>query len=319
MRDLEGVHQWIVIVKATFAIHPEGTLVLADEQVEPLLAPEYHGEAGASSLRYDADLIAPKPTTDVVINATAYAPRRQASADFLVSARVDRTHKVIRVRGNRYWHRSILGEVTASAAQPIIQLPIVYERAYGGFDRTDPDPKKQRLDTRNPVGTGVATRPAHLLDQSVPNLEHPSGAIEHAGPAGFGAIASYWSPRVELCGTYDRAWEIERKPLLPRDWNARSLLCAPADQQSQNHLRGGEEVELVNMTPSGRLRFALPKHYFAFTTYFGAKSQEHRGQLVSVIIEPDHPRVIMVWQTVLHVRSAIDYLDETVVIEKGYV
>lgn len=319
VRDVDGVHQWVVVVKATFTIGDKGSLALADEQVEPLHAAEYNGEDGASSVRYDADLIAPKPTTDVVINGTAYAPRGRPSADFMVSARVDRTSKVLRVIGNRRWQQGGPGEIMASDAEPIAQLPIVYERAYGGFDRTDPDPKKQRIDLRNPVGTGVSARAAHLLGQAVPNFEYPGGSIERAGPAGFGAIACHWSPRIELAGTYDKAWQEDRKPLLPRDWDARSLLCSPADQRPASHLRGGEEVELANLTPSGRLRFALPKHYFAFTTRFGTKSHEHRGQLASVIIEPDHPRVIMVWQTELRVRGAIDDLDETIVLEKAYV
>lgn len=74
-RDKDGVHEWIVAVKGTFNIKPDGSLKLADEQIEPLLLPEYSGEDGLSSIRYDADLVAPKPTTDVVLNGTAYARR----------------------------------------------------------------------------------------------------------------------------------------------------------------------------------------------------------------------------------------------------
>ena len=62
-RDKDGIHEWVVAVKGTFDIKPDGSLKLADEQLEPLLLPEYTGEAGVSSLRYDADLVAPKPTT----------------------------------------------------------------------------------------------------------------------------------------------------------------------------------------------------------------------------------------------------------------
>ena len=45
-RDKRGVHQWIVAVKATFAIATDGKLSLLDEQPPPVLAPEYHGEPG---------------------------------------------------------------------------------------------------------------------------------------------------------------------------------------------------------------------------------------------------------------------------------
>ena len=37
-----------------------------------------------------------------------------------------------------------------------------------------------------------------------------------------------------------------------------------------------------------------------------------------MIIEPDHPRVILVWQSTLAVRNDGDYLDETIVTEKEY-
>lgn len=34
-RDKEGVHEWIVAVKATYHIQPDGALILAEEQLPP--------------------------------------------------------------------------------------------------------------------------------------------------------------------------------------------------------------------------------------------------------------------------------------------
>lgn len=316
-RDKDGVHEWLVAVKGTFDIKPDGGLKLAEEQLDPLLMAEYNGEPGISSLRYDADLVAPKPTTDVVLNSTAYAPKGRPSTDFWVSARVGPIHKVIRVIGNRTWKAGVFGS-KPSEAEPVTQVPIVYERAYGGYDQTDPDPKNQSLDTRNPVGCGVAAKSDHRINQPVPNFEYPDGKLEKAGPAGFGAIDSFWSPRRELTGTYDKTWQESRCPLLPMDWDPRSLLCSPVDQLPDTHLRGGELVELINLTPNGLLRFALPKAYFTFSTYFGRRVEEHRSRLSTVIIEPDYPRVIMVWLSSLICRTDVDYLDRTVVREKEY-
>ncbi len=316
-RDKDGVHEWIVVVKGTFDIKPDGNVVLADEQVEPLLLPAYNGEPGLSSLRYDADIIGPKPTTDVLLNATAYAPGGRPSINFLVEARVGSVHKVIRAVGTRRWNEGFLREV--SEPEPISQVPILYERAYGGYDRTDPDPARQRMDSRNPVGCGVVAQPSHLRAQELPNFEYPGGNLEKDGPAGFGAIDSFWSPRCDFGGTYDQTWQETRLPLLPLDWDARSLLCSPYDQQSSAYLFGGEFVELINMTPNGLMRFNLPKAYFAFSTHIAGRVEEHRSRLATVIIEPDHPRVIMVWQTTLACRTDVDYLDETVVREKKYI
>lgn len=316
-RDKDGVHEWIVVVKGTFDISPEGKVTLADEQLEPLLLPEYNGEPGVSSLRYDADIVAPKPTTDVVINATAYAPNGRPSVTFSVEARVGGMHKALRVFGKRTWDVGPLQDVTEP--EPVEQIPIVYERAYGGYDRADPDPARQRMDARNPVGCGVAAQRSHRKGMALPNFEYPGGNMEKTGPAGFGAIDSFWSPRREFAGTYDTAWQQSRHPLLPLDWDPRSLLCSPQDQQPDTYLRGGEPVELTNLTRNGRLQFTLPKAYFGFSTRISGRTEEHRGRLSTVIIEPDHPRVIMVWHTALACRNDVDYLDETVVREKRYI
>lgn len=307
-RDKDGIHEWIVAVKGTYDVKDDGSVTLADKQLESLLLPEHNGEDAVSSVRYDADVVGPKPTTDVVLNGTAYAPYGRPTTEFLVSLRVGKVHKVLKVVGNRTWKQG----GTASGTEPVAKVPIVYERAYGGFDQTDPDPRKQRMDPRNPVGCGLLTQAGRPL----PNFEYPSGSMEKAGPAGFGVIASYWSPRLELQGTYDESWKKSRFPLLPADWDPRSLLCSPADQRPESHLRGGEVVELVNLTPGGQLSFVLPRVYLRFRTYIDNRIEEHPGHLSTVIIEPDYPRFSMVWQSILAVRNDGDYLERTIVSEK---
>jgi hypothetical protein len=312
-RTQDGVPEWIVAVKATYDVHEDGAVSLAAEQVEPLLAPEYTGEDGASSLRYDADLVGEKPTTDIIVNGTAYAPQGRPSTEFLVAMRVGPVRKVLRVRGPRRWGDN--GD-DASSPETVTRVPLAYERAYGGYDNADPDPKNQRLDTRNPVGCGVVADPRRRAGRLLPSFEYPDGNPEDTGPAGFGPIDCFWSPRRELHGTYDAAWERDRKPLFPTDWNQRSRLCSPADQQPKSHLHGGDIVELTNLTPGGRLEFQLPRAHIGFSTLIGKRTVEHRGQLSTIIIEPDRFRVLMVWVTALPCPTDMDYLEETVVREK---
>ena len=305
-RDKDGVHEWIVAVKGTFNVNQDGRVVLADEQLDPLLLPKYDGESGISSLQYEADLVSTKPTTDVILNGTAYAPKGRPSTEFLISLRLDRIHKEIKAIGHRIWERSMFR--ASSSPEHVTEIPIVYERAYGGFDQSNPDPTKQRLDTRNPVGCGLTAQ----AGQPLPNFEYPGKNMEKAGPAGFGALASHWSPRRELSGTYDEAWQHGRYPLLPKDWDPRSLLCSPADQRPESYLQGGERVELINLTPNGVLHFVLPKIRLTFHTIFNTglrkRSIGHDGHLASVILEPDYHRVILVWSSTLPCRRDGDYL-----------
>ncbi len=315
-RTKDGDHIWIVAVKATFDIEADGTLRLAEKQQKPLVQAEYTGAPGLSSLRYDADLVAPKPTTDVVLNATAYAPGGRPSTDFLVTLRIGSLDKTLRVRGDRHWDQGAFGE-TLSPPKAVTRVPIVYERAFGGFDRTDPDPRRQRMDARNPIGCGVVAVANRRAGLAAPNFEYPQGSLETAGPAGFGALDVHWSPRRELNGTYDAEWERSRRPLLPNDWDPRSLLSAPADQRPPVWFRGGESVELVNLTPDGELRFLLPRVTLQFRTSIHRRTEEHRGELTTVVIDPDARRLMMVWTTSLLCITDVDYLDQTLVSEEA--
>jgi hypothetical protein len=318
IRDKGGAHHWVVAVKGTFTVGDDGALRLADEQAPPLLAAEYLGEPGKSSVRYEADVGPMKPTTDVTLLGCAYAPQGRRARVVQASLRVDDLQKELLVHGERAYIGG-MGGLDVSTAVAFERRPIVYELAYGGMDTTDPDPRRHAMDKRNPIGRGFAREADALVGQPAPSIEYPGGDLAKAGPAGFGPIASYWSPRLELWGTYDANWEKTKKPLLPDDYDERVSLCAPADQRPTRHLYGGELVELVNLTPAGRLRFALPKLYFTFDTAFGARREEHRARLVSVVIEPDEHRLMMTWLTTLAVRATdVDYLDSTTIAEKPY-
>jgi hypothetical protein len=310
-RDKDGVHWWLVAVRATFAIGPGGRLTLADEQLPPVLAPEHFGEPGTSSLRYDSDLLAIKPSTDVVLVASAHAPRGRPAASVPVALRVGPLEKTLVVYGERAYFE---GRATTSPI-PFVTREIRYELAFGGSDLSDPDPKKHRLDERNPVGRGIAPRgakhaPAH-------SIEYPLGDPASKGPAGFGAIDWGWLPRRALAGTYDAKWVERKKPLLPDDYDPAFALCAPVDQRTAAPLRGGEKLGLLNLSPEGTLLLDLPERVLKLRSRFGRKQREHGAMLATVIIEPDDHRLSLVWQSALRVAAPeADYLDITEIEER---
>jgi hypothetical protein len=201
-------------------------------------------------------------------------------------------------------------------------MPITYERAFGGSDYRDENPSKHRIEPRNPIGAGFATRAEHLMDQPLPNVEYPRHLIStwtnRPPPAGFGVIASYWDPRKDFAGTFDENWLKERFPLLPENYDERFNQCSPEDQQAAGFLRGGEPVELINLSPKGRMAFLLPKVRLTFTTRFGKDLMEHRAKIHTVILEPERPRVIMVWCTHLPCHHRVDRLDVTIITQKEW-
>jgi hypothetical protein len=310
-RDKQGMHVWIVAVKATFDIAPNGKLTLADEQPPPVLVPEYRGDPNTTSLRADSDLLAVKPGTDILLDACAHAPKGRLAATVPVMLRVDRLQKPLLVYGPRVYHKSLMG-LTTTAPRDFVTSPIEYEAAFGGTDTGHPDPQKHRIDMRNPVGKGFAVDAKTLENRIAHSVEYPSGDPAKMGPAGFGPLTSFWSPRRERSGTYDAEWEKTKKPLLPDDYDPRCALSAPDDQRPAKPLRGGETVVLENMTPQGLLVFQLPTVVPSFITHINGRDEEHPATLVTVFVAAETMKLSLVWQTSLPVRYRdVEYLDAT--------
>ena len=313
VRDRDGAEIWLVAVKATFDILADGSTQVSKEQPPVLRLPEHHGEPGKSSIKYDADLVLTKKTTDVILVGHAYAPEGSTVTHTDVGLKVGPIQKVLRVFGERTW-----GSLGASAPQAFEKMPLVYENAFGGVDARSKTPDKD-WDWRNPVGTGFVVAGGHATGLRLPNVEDPEHLIgswrDKPAPAGFGAIANHWQPRLGFAGTYDDHWMKTRQPLLAEDLDDRHFQCAPADQQAPGFLRGGEPVVLLNLHPRGRIQFNLPKLYFGFETRFydGSRELHKNRRLHTVILEPDFLRVSLVWHSALPCHFKVQKLERTVI------
>lgn len=314
IRDRDGAEVWLVAVKGTFLIRPDGALELSPEQVPVCPAPKHRGEPGSTSLICDADLVHRKAGTDVLLNGHACAPSGRPAPQVDVLLKVGPVSKALRIFGDRYWRPGLLG-LKLSDPEPFVKMPLDYEHAYGGPDRGAPKDARPAWDERNPVGLGFAVKSEHLAGQRAPNVEDPREPIgswrDRPRPAGFGAVARHWLPRRAYGGTYDQAWEKERQPLLPLDFDDRYWRCAPADQQTPEPLKGGEPVELFNVRPDGPLRTTLPRVDLSLETRFRGSTETHRAALHTVLLEPDVPRLIMVWHSHLPCHPRVQRLLST--------
>jgi hypothetical protein len=201
-----------------------------------------------------------------------------------IGERVKRAH----VHGDRMWTEG-LGGLRPSRAQPFVDLPLLYERAAGG-----------QHDPRNPVGLGEPT-----LGQLVPNIEDPSAPLSRPGhasePVGFGAIAPAWQPRVAHAGTYDHAWQTERAPFLPDDFDARYFNVASSGLHFATPLIGGEPIVLVGFDPRGIIELALPRCRLAVAARVAGRVESLPTNLETVILEPSDERLTMTWRASLAV------------------
>jgi len=319
--DIDGSEVWVVAVKATFEIN-KGQPILADEQEPVCMADEYYGEPGSSSMKYENELVFNKPGTDVVINGHAYAPREKPISKLDINIKVAGKQKRIRVYGDRTWRGSLIG-LSMTAPKQFVKMPLIYERAFGGTDISNDDPKKQGAEFRNPIGTGFGLSSSFLKNRPLPNLEDPKNEIKswksRPKPVGIGLICKHWEPRRQYAGTCDQDYIENRLPLYPLDFDFRFFLGATPGLVFLPHLLGGEYIELRHLTPDGYLGFPLPEVVLEFSTLLEGQWIDHHAKLGSVVIEPDIPRVMLTWQTYLPCHRKTFELEKTRISDKSVI
>lgn len=318
VRDRDGAEIWLVAVKCSFDISPDGETSVAAEQPPVAQAPVFVDEAAPRpSLLYEMDLVRAKQTTDVLLLGNAHAPGGVPVTQLDVGLRVGPIAKRLRVTGDRVW----LGGAP-SEPEPFSTMPLVWERAYGGVDPWTRDAPLPQFDLRNPVGTGFVMEAAHAEGVRLPNIEYPDQCVrawsDKPEPAGFGPLCNHWQPRAALAGTYDEVWQRDRLPLLPVDFDDRHYQCAPVDQQAPQFLMGDEPVLMVHLAPQPQIRFALPRVLLGFETFFsdGTQVLHERPQLHTVILEPAVMRVSLVWHSALPCHPKVHKLRKTRIVEK---
>jgi hypothetical protein len=285
--DPDGQEVLLVVLVATFVDGGGGQLRAAGAQRPVRTSDQHSGEPGASSVRYEAELALEKQRVDILLNATAWSPAGgQPARSVPVAMRFGSLQKHLVVHGDRRRWAGML----ATAPQPFERMPIIYERAFGGTN-AKPGILRKQADLRNTVGVGfhgAASASPEVLSE-YPNVEYPGKADV---PAGFGAIARGWKPRIDFAGTYDQAWIDQRAPLLPTDFNPLHNQAAPEDQQLPS-VEGGEPVELVNLTSDGRWAFRLPRLDVPVLLRFQDRQERPALRVDTVLIEPDDRRVTL--------------------------
>lgn len=303
MLNPRGEETLIVTVKGTWAFADDGTLQPAEEPLPIVVADEFAGEPGASSVTRASEIGLPRPATDVVLLGSARARRGEKSV--VVTLQCGPVKKSVRVTGARRWS-SAFGLPRLSGAEPVDGTALLWENAFGGTDET-----ARAWWPENPVGRGFRGKGSKSKwdGTEAPNLEHPAHPIGGPGEkgvtAGFGYVAPHWQPRVAYAGTYDDAWLERRAPLLPDDFDPRFQHVAPADQIVPGRLRGGEPVAVEGAGPRGALRGALPREFPVATVLFEDEEAGLPLPLDEVAVHADAGLLTLLWKGALSVERRV--------------
>ena len=263
LQDEEMRPLFVGLVKATFRIQPSqnGPLIPMQDQVPAVVAGEPYDDPETGSYKYEPECAPYKCNTDIVLVGSAKAPQenmRQFDCGFRVGNQV----KVARIFGERVWVKGMLG-MTASEAQPVTEVPLTYENAFGGVDLSVEMEHGNPLEVRNPVGKGFHHKKGQrVVNSPLPQIEDPSNLIANyndcPAPVGFGFTSPNWHPRREFAGTYDETWLNERSPLMPEDFNPLFHNAASSQLVANGYLNGDEPVQILNASPWPKLVFHLP-------------------------------------------------------------
>jgi hypothetical protein len=302
-----GAPLCVPIVKATFSIGTGGVVALAEEQRPVSAAGTFRGEPGSSSCIYEPETAFVKLATDVALIGHAHPPS-SAVDDWMVGIRVGSVQKLARVVGDRFMVRR--GGATAiTSPGPVERIPLVYERAFGGWDRRHADPDRHIVDLRNPVGTGLRDAGITGDDEvQLPNFEDPQEPFRTYGqrptPVGFGFQLPHWAARGRHAGTYDAAWASTRSPLLPDDFDRRFFNAAAPGLVAPGFLSGDESVIVLNASPEGRLAFDLPGIPPPICEYRlrAGVSGTRETNLDTVIVDTDLRTLTLIWRTNFEVK-----------------
>lgn len=252
----------VVAIKATLNF-PEQSAVapLADAQQPLHYADVFGPDPETNATRFDNDFAPVKRHCDVLCDAVAHAPGGRPATALKVGLRVGQWSKSFDVIGPRIWLRSATG-YRISDPRAFTTLPLSYDTAWGGTD-PDPDtPGHAATCETNPSGVGYYPHRQDLESAPLPVTLEPNNPVTSTTgdyrPMAFGPIGRHWLPRRNFVGTYDDAWLNNRMPFMPDDFDMLHFQATGPDQQIP-FPKGGEPVELLNLSTEGRLGFFLPR------------------------------------------------------------
>jgi len=301
----DGQESLVVVAKGTFELPLDGGEARLAERQRPLLiADAYDGEPGLSAPCREMDFAPPKPFCDVLVSGSAHAPGGRPATRIEAGIRVGRVCKTLTVVGPRQWQPGGRHGTGAGRAQPFVEQAISYAEAFGGSHPVAGEPARRHCYPDNPVGRGWFPREmatAEIVGLALPATEEPGRPVERPDgdyrPMALGPVGRGWPPRAAFAGTYDERWQAEVFPFLPADFDPRYFQAAPTDQQTE-HLKGGEEVLLLNLTARERAGFRVPTLEVPVT--FFAKKGGHdtvRAVIDTLAVDTDAGCVEIVWRT----------------------
>ncbi|MDP3195609.1 DUF2169 domain-containing protein [Tabrizicola sp.] len=319
--DKQGHEQIVLVVRATFTLSPaRGAPTLIAPVQLPLIEADVFGPDPAwDATIFETDFAHFRPRCDVLAQARAHAPGGEPATSVDVGIRLGGWAKKFTAHGSRIWLRGAAGHAP-SEKRPFLVQDIGYDHAYGGIDPEADNPATAKTYPENPVGLGYYPNSVNREGKPLAQTsEFGADAVSPDGgfpPMAFGPLGRTWMPRRQYAGTYDEFWLDNRVPLLPLDFDDRYFQASAPDQQISYPL-GGEAIEIVNLSPEGRLSGQVPLTQIVVT--FERKSgriTQRIANLDTVLFLPEDHRMCLTWRTRITAERDLFEFARAIIVER---
>lgn len=315
-QDTEAADVAVALLKASYSFSYDGALVSAakESQLPVCLADSYaEGPEGRKCLRYATDVVADKPGTDVVVVGCVYA---RGSPRVVAGFRIGALEKAVVAHGPRV-RQSALGQKSLSQPVAFEKVEASYANAYGGV--TVDAAGNEIAHPSNAAGKGFHSAGPR---DDVPSLEYrgkpyPGPGKSDFEPAALGFVPAGWRQRSRFAGTFDERWTVDRRPLLPEDFDGRFFNAVPQDQVLHPKLTGGESLVLSNLHPQAHVvRLTVPREQYV--AEFLVRGRAHRVPMVvdTLLVMPDEDLLALTFRAAMPLREDIRYV-RSVTIREG--
>jgi hypothetical protein len=298
--DTAGRHLTLLITKATWRIDT-GRLAPPEQQVAIFDQPQSLrlGEFDLDDMQraalgkrdqdkatwIDHDLVPPKPNFDLLVAGYVTPPEAHRGLKIKATIQAGSRQAHVEAHAPRFWLKGVPNYTIESSAKHLHRTPMSY--AFADFQ----------------AGFPLQAEESH--PQQLPWLQR-SGATcrrkQHdKHPAGFGYWPENATHRQRYTGTYDKVWERDRKPFLPKDFDNRFYNSAHPDLQWPQPLQPGTEIRLIHLAETPELTLSMPGLELAaqVTTESGAQLPPATLKPDTLVIEPDQQRMSLIQRTAL--------------------
>jgi hypothetical protein len=295
----------LLITKSTWRID-SGRLAPVEQQVGIFLRPQtlYLGDLDLNQIQrqalgkrkdeevvwLDHDLTPPKPLFDLLVAGYVTPPKGYHKTRIEASVRISDQLTTLEAHVPRYWKPSLINHTPVPLSKTLHRVPISYALAdwSAGFP-LDPEPEQTQL---------------------LPWLQRPGISCHRKRhdkyPAGFGYWPEYADHRKRHSGTYDKAWQWQRMPDLPNDFDDRFYNVAHPELQLMQAPTAGTEIHLIHLSETPLLTVRMPSLVLAaqVTTVGGNTLPPVSLRPDTLTIEPDHSRISLIQRTTLKMDSS---------------